>query len=57
MDKIFQKVLLSLYRVEANEGNDGGTDDPVGELEVRIPFVNCSLEPTQRLPETQRVDL
>lgn len=44
---------VCLYRVEAYEGNDGGADDPVGELEVWIPFVDFSLEPAERRPATQ----
>lgn len=42
-----------MYRVEAYEGNDGRADDPVGELEVWIPFVDSSLEPAERHPATQ----
>lgn len=41
------------YRIEAYEGNDGSADDPVGELEVWIPFVDSSLEPAERCPTAQ----
>lgn len=49
-DSSFRVKEVVLYCIQSNQGDYGSSNNPVGEFEVGIPFINSSLEPTERLP-------
>lgn len=51
----FVQLNFFLHHIQAYKRYNGSPNDPVGKLEVGVPLIHLSLEPTKWFTVTQKV--